>query len=160
MTRCMQPHYITPIKNDGSEAAASAGDTAFGSSSNRGVFTLAAGTYFVPIPCADALMTSLHTQGDSTIAITSVTIEETNMSKSEVSDYSDNAGEWLAVDAARITTIVEGTGWTGTSDVIANSAGNAGGGVQNVVDCGTMRMRAKVVVGTEGQARFAAWGKE
>jgi hypothetical protein len=44
--------------------------------------------------------------------------------------------------------------------VIANTAGNAGGGIQNVTDCAARRMRAKVVVGTGGQARFSWWAKE
>jgi hypothetical protein len=160
MGRVTQPSYITPIKSDGTLAVESAGDTAFGAQNNRGVFTLAAATYFVPIPAADALIASLHTQGDATIAITSVTIEETNLAPSDVSDYSDVTGEWFAVDAARIVSGVEGTGWTATSDVIANTAGNQGGGFQNVTDLGARRMRAKVVVGTGGQARFAAWAKD
>lgn len=162
MTRCMQPHFVTPIKSTGAEAAKSAGDTAFGASSNRGVFTLegTAAVYFIEIPAEDALVAALHTQGDAAIAITTVTIEESCMPPGEVSIYSDNPGEWLAVDAARITSAAEGTGWTNTSDVIGNSAGNAGGGMQVIADCGARRMRARVVVATEGQARFAVWAKE
>lgn len=159
MSRTHNPSYLTPVDTSGVEATPSAGDSAFGTS-NRGVFTLAAGTYFVPVACADSSVLSLHTQGDSTIAITSVTLEETNMGESEVPLYSDATGAWLPVDDARISSTKEGTGWTNTNDVIGNGAGNAGGGIQTVVDCGTRRMRAKIVVGTGGQARFAAAGKD
>jgi hypothetical protein len=159
MGRTVNPSYLTPIKSDGTEAVASGGDTALGTS-NKGVFTLEVATYYVPIPSADSLYASLQTQGDATIALTSVTIQECNVAPHEVTDYSDNAGEWFNVDAARITSDKAGTGWTNTADVIGNAAGNAGGGIQNVVDCGARRMRAKVVVGTGGQARFSWWGKE
>lgn len=82
------------------------------------------------------------------------------MPPGEVSIYSDNPGEWLAVDAARIVSAAEGTGWTNTNDVIGNGAGNAGGGMQVITDCGARRLRARVVVATGGQARFAVWAKE
>lgn len=157
--RVPQPCYLTPIKSDGTEAVASGGDSSFGET-NRGVFTLDAATYYVEIPYADALYVSLHTQGDATIAITSVTLEESNVAPSDQTVYADDTGAWLPVDDARISSTKEGTGWTNTADVIGNAAGNAGGGMQTVFDGGSRRMRAKVVVGTGGQARFSWWAKE
>ncbi len=59
----------------------------------------------------------------------------------------------------RITSAVEGTGWTNTADVGANSAGNAGGVAWNIADAAAPRYRLKIVVGTEGQARFTTSGK-
>lgn len=162
MTRRIQSStFITPLKSDGSALAPGGGDSTLGTS-NRGVFTLVAGTtYYLPIPCADAPWAGLQTQGDAAVILTSVTLEESFLPPTEATDYSDNSGEWLAVDAARISSASEGAGWSNSSDVVAATGGATGGGVQTVTDCAARRMRAKVVVGaTGGEARFTAWAKE
>ena len=160
MTRAtVSTSFITPIKSDGSEAVASGGDAAFGENC-RGVFTLAAATYYFALGGQDASIIHAMIQGDATIAITSATIEETDLSDTEAPLYSDTTGQWFASHVDRITTAVEGTGWANTSDVGSNSAGNAGGVAFNIVDQAARRTRLKVVVGTEGQARVNAWAKE
>lgn len=160
MARRMQnATMIQPVKSDGTLAAVGS-DATFDPS--NGVYTLTAGaTYYVEIPCADAPWFSLQTQGDAAIILTSVTLESTNLAPHECALTDDNAGQWLAIDAGRIISTAEGTGWTATSDVIAASGGNAGGAVQNVTDEASRRARAKIVVGgTGGEARFTAWAKE
>lgn len=126
----------------------------------RGVYRLTAGTYYFPLGGADAILQHAHLWGDNTIVITSATIEECSFPESEVDDYDDTSGFWLATDAARISSVVEGTGWTNTSDVIAVSGGTAGGGAWTVSDNAARRLRVKMVVGTAGHMRMSAWGKD
>lgn len=152
--------YITPIKSDGTLAVA--GSDATLGSSNRGVYTLALSTtYFFPIGIQDAEHTHMQLQGDAAIVLTSATVEDSDLAPSEASDYSDNAGEWLATPAALIESAAEGAGWTQTSDVLAVAGGAAGGASWNVVNYGARRMRLKVVVGgTGGEVRLSMWSKE
>lgn len=149
---------IIPRDSTGAAVAETAG-AAFGENC-RGVVTLAAGTYYVPIGGADASRIHATVQGDATIAITSATVEECGLSESEAPLHSDTIGQWFATDPGIIVSAKEGTGWTNTSDVGANSAGNAGGVAWNIFDAAAPRYRLKVVVGTEGQARFTTSGKE
>jgi hypothetical protein len=158
MGRSSTTTIIIPRTSTGADAPASAGDAAFGAN-NRGVVTLAAGTYFVPLASAGSLVHAT-VQGDATIAITSATVEECGLSETEAPWHSDVSGQWLATDAAQILTAKEGTGWTNTADVGANSAGNAGGVSWTIFDTAAPRYRLKVVVGTEGQARFTTSGKD
>lgn len=150
--------FLTPVDSSGAPAVASSG-SAFGETA-RGVFTLAVGTYYVPLGGADSGLLHAMMQGDATIAITSATIEETDLPDSEAKVYSDSVGQWIATPASIIESSVEGTGWTNTSDVGANSAGNQGGVAWNVIHGSAHRYRLKVVVGTQGAARFNGWGKE
>lgn len=156
--RASTTSIILPRTSAGADAPASAGDSAFGDNC-RGVVTLAAGTYFVPLASSGSLIHAT-VQGDATIAITSATVEECGLNESEAAWHSDKDGQWFATDAAQITTAKEGTGWTNTSDVGANSAGNAGGVSFTIADAAAPRYRLKVVVGTEGQARFTTSGKD
>lgn len=161
MSRRILSSFLTPLKSDGTPAAQVAGDSTLGTS-NQGVVTLAAGTtYYLPLPAADVPWFGLQTQGDAAIVFTSITIEECYLPDKIASDYSDNVGEWFAMDIARISSEAEGTGWSATSDVIASNGSGAGGGVQNMQDCACRRGRAKIVVGaTGGEARFTGWAKE
>lgn len=158
MGRTSTPTVIIPRDANGDPAPVSAGDAAFGENC-RGVVTLAAGTYFVPLAAAGSLIHAT-VQGDATIAITSATIEECGLAESEAPWHSDTTGQWFATDPAQILSAKEGTGWTNTSDVGANGAGNAGGVAWVIFDAAAPRYRLKVVVGTEGQARFTASGKD
>ena len=165
MGRTSTTTVVKPRDSNGAEAPASAGDTAFGDTSatnggsNRGVVTLAAGTYYVPLASAGSLIHAT-VQGDATIAITSATVEECGLSESEAPWHSDTTGQWFATDAAQILSAKEGTGWTNTSDVGANAAGNAGGVAWTIFDAAAPRYRLRVVVGTGGQARFTTSGKD
>lgn len=158
MSRSSTTTIIIPRNSSGDPAPASAGDAAFGENC-RGVVLLAAGTYFVPLASAGSVIHAT-VQGDATIAITSATVEECGLSESEAPWHSDTTGQWLATDAALIISAKEGTGWTNTADVGANAAGNAGGVAWTIFDAAAPRYRLKVVVGTEGQARFTTSAKD
>lgn len=160
MRQSTSTSFVTPhLASTGAEPVASGGDAAFGDNC-RGVFTLPAGTYYYDLGGADAVLLHAMIQGDATIAITTATIEETDLAESEASVYSNVTGQWFATDITHITTSVEGTGWTNTNDVGGNAAGNAGGVAWNVTDCAARRYRLAVVVGTEGQARVNVWAKD
>lgn len=150
--------FLTPVDSNGAPAEASSG-SAFGETA-RGVFTLAAGTYFVPLGGADAGLLHAMMQGDATIVVTSATIEETDLPDSEAKVYSDVSGQWIATPASIIESSAEGAGWTATSDVGAASGGAQGGVAWNVIHGSAHRYRLKVVIGTQGNARFNGWGKE
>lgn len=151
----MQKPTVTlqPVKSDGTLAPAGS-DTAFPTS--RGVFTLAAGTWFVEVPTRDMNPVHIQMQGDASIIFTSATIEETDLPPREASSYQDTTGTWLATDDTRITSKAEGTGWSVASDVGAATGGNAGAVVWNIADGTPMRTRIKIVVTTGGEARFLA----
>ena len=146
--------YITPIKSDGTEQVASASE--FG----RGTFTLAAGTYYYPLGGQDSPVQSCHFQWDATIAITSITVEDCNMPESEVPNYSTVAGAWIDEDPSTAFVGTVGAGTTVTNGVVAHTAGAAGGCMFHIADTGARRTRLAVVVGTEGDIRCSAWGKE
>lgn len=151
----MQKQTVTlqPIKSDGTLASPGS-DSAFPTS--RGVFTLAVGTWFVEIPTRDMNPVHLQMQGDAALIFTSATVEETDLPPREAPTYDDTTGTWLVTDDARITSKAEGTGWSAASDVGAATGGNAGAVVWNIADGTPSRMRLKIVVTTEGQARFVA----
>ena len=146
--------YVTPLQSNGAYAPTSA-------SSGRGWFTLAAGTYYVPLGGHDADWLSAMSQWGATGTITSITVEETDAPQEDVSDFAASAGNWFAVDAARITSAVNGAGTSAnTNDVLAHSVAGAGGGIQDIQDQGARRTRLVVVVATQVDMRFYAWAKE
>lgn len=159
MGRTSTTTVIAPRTSTGADAPPSAGDASFGENC-RGVVTLAAGTYFVPLGGKECSLIHATVQGDAAIAITSATVEECGLGEVEAPWHSDTTGQWFATDVAQILTAKEGTGWTNTSDVGGNAAGNAGGVAFTIFDAAAPRYRLKVVVGTEGQARFTTSGKD
>lgn len=148
--------FITPIKSDGTEEVQDA--TEFG----RGSFTLAsATTYMYPLPAQDVPVLGVHLQHDAAIAITSATIEVCSFPPSEVSDFSDGAGEWFGLVPTTAYVPVDGATTTATNGVVAVVAGNIGGAHWDIADTGARRARLKIVVGaTGGEVRVASWGKE
>ena len=158
MGRTSTTTTVIPRDSNGDEAPASAGDAAFGENC-RGVVTLAIGTYYVPLASSGSVIHAT-VQGDATIAITSATVEECGLSESEAPWHSNTTGQWFATDAGLIISAKEGSGWTNTSDVGANSAGNAGGVAWTIFDAAAPRYRLIVVVGTGGQARFTTSSKD
>lgn len=152
----MQQHQsvtLQPIKSDGT-LAPQGSDSAFVTA--RGVYTLSAGTWYVEIPTRDMNPVNVQLQGDASVVITSATLEETMLPEKEAPLYGNATGTWHAVDITRITSEVEGTGWTNTNDVGAASGGNAGSVQWNEVDGGARRKRLAIVVGTEGEVRITA----
>lgn len=145
--------YLQPIKSDGTLAPAGS-DAAFPTS--RGVYELAAGTWFVEVPTRDMNPVHVQMQGDADIIFTSATIEETDLPVSEAPITGDVSGTWLVTDDTRITSKAEGAGWSVASDVGAATGGAAGAIVWNVADGSPARTRIKIVVTTAGAARFVA----
>ena len=148
--------FITPYTAGGAEQAESAVE--FG----RGAFTLAANTtYMFSLPAQDVPVLGVHLQHDAAIAITSATVEVCSFPPSEVSDYSDNPGEWLGYAPTTAYVPVDGATTTATNGVVAVVAGNIGGAHWDIADTGARRARLKIVVGaTGGEVRVASWGKE
>jgi len=148
--------YITPIKSDGVVQEQSAVD--FG----RGSFTLVAGaTYFYPLGGQDAPYLDAHCQWDAALILTSVTVETCGFPESEVSYYSDDAGEWIDQDPATAYVGSDGAGVTVTAGVVAVAGGAQGGCNFQMSGSTSRRTRLKVVVGAiGGEMRTASWGKE
>lgn len=149
--------YITPLLSDGTVQEQDPESTF---ANARGVFTLAAGTYFFPLPVGGATMFDLHLTHDAAIAITAATIETCSHGRSEVSDISVVPGEWMDQDPATAYVALVGATTTHVSGVVTVVAGNAGGADWQVSDCAAARARLKVVVGTQGEVRLSFCGKD
>lgn len=151
--------YITPIKSDGT-LPAPGGDAAI--DALPGIFTLAAATYYVPLPGGeDSWLVSLMAQWDATAVITSITIEETDLPEATASWFAASAGKWFPVDSSKIKAAFNGAGTTAvTAGAIGHTVAGAGGSIQNAQDVAARRFRAAVVVATGGEARFSGWAKE
>jgi hypothetical protein len=124
------------------------------------VFTLAAGTYYFPLPVGDSTMFDVHLTHDAAIAITSATIETCSHGVSEVSDVSAVAGEWMDQNPATAFVALVGANTTHSAGVVAVTAGAAGGADWQVSDCPAARARLAVVVATPGEVRLSFCGKE
>ena len=148
--------YVTPYSAAGTEQVATA--TEFG----RGAFTLtAATTYMFPLAAQDVSVLGVHLQHDAAIAITSATIEVSDLPPQETSDFSDNPGEWFGLAPTTAYVPVDGATTTATNGVVAVVAGNIGGAHWDIADIGARRARLKIVVGaTRGEVRVGTWGKE
>lgn len=150
--------YLVPIKSDGTYPAAAPSTDA--TVTGDGVYTLAAGTYLYSIYNDDSSMVAFHIQWDADAALTSVTVEDTCFPESEVTDYDiAQAGAWIDEDptTAFVGTVSSGT--TVSNGVVAHTAGAVGGAMFHISNTGALRTRLKVVCGTGGQVRVAAWGK-
>ena len=156
MSLAVNRTYIQPITSAGALVADSS-DASFANS--RGVYTLAAGTYYFPLPVGGASMFDVHLTHDAAIAITSATIETCSHAKSDVSDYSTIAGEWIDQDPSSAFVALVGATTTHTNGVVAVTAGNAGGANWQISLCPSARARLKVVVGTQGEVRLSFCGK-
>ncbi len=157
MTLAVNRCYITPKHSDGTVQEQDS-ETTFVNA--RGVFTLAAATYYFPLPVGGSAMFDAHLTHDAAIAITSATIETCSHGVSEVSDVSAVAGEWMDQDPTTAFVAVVGAGTTQTNGVVAVVAGNAGGADWQVSDVAAARARLKVVVATQGEVRLSFCGKD
>jgi hypothetical protein len=149
--------YITPFHSDGTRQAEDS-DASF--STARGVFTLAAATYYFVLPVGCSTMFDVHLTHDAVIAITSATIETCSHAPSDVSDVSSVAGEWMDQDPTTAFVATVGANATVTNGVLAVTAGAAGGADWQVSGCPAARGRLKVVIGTPGEVRISFCGKE
>lgn len=157
MSRAVSRCYIQPITSAGvlvPQTSESTFDTA------RGVYTLAAGTYYFILPVGQAAICDVHLTHDAAIAITSATIETCSHGRSEVSDFSSIAGEWMDQDPSTAFVALKGASTTHTNGVVAVVAGAAGGASWQISGLAADRMRLAVVVGTQGEVRLSFVGKD
>lgn len=148
--------YITPVLSDGTVQEQDS-ETTF--TTARGVFTLAAGTYFFPLPIGGASIFDAHLTHDAAIAAVA-TIETCSHGRSEVSDVSVVAGEWMDQDPTTAYVATVGATTTATNGVVTIVAGNAGGADWQVSGCAAARARLKVAVTTPGEVRLSFCGKD
>lgn len=149
--------YINPITSAGVLVDPSSESTW---SSARGVFTLAAGTYYFPLPVGGARLVDIHLTHDPVIAITSATVETCGHGREDVSDYSSVGGEWMDQDPSTAFVATVGAATTATNGVVAVAAGNAGGANWQIDGIAAPRARLKVVVATQGEVRLSFTGKD
>jgi hypothetical protein len=157
MSRAVNRCYINPITSAGVPVVGTS-DPSF--LNGRGVFTLAAGTYYFVLPVGQAAICDVHLTHDAAMAITSATIETCSHGRSEVTDYSTIAGEWMDQDPSTAFVALKGANTTHTNGVVAVTAGAAGGASWQISGIGADRMRLAVVVGTQGEARLSFSGKD
>lgn len=157
MSRAVQRSYIQPITSAGALVAPSS-DSSFDTA--RGVYTLAAGTYYFVLPIGQAQVCDVHLTHDAAMAITSATVETCSHGRSDVSDHSAVAGEWIDQDPTTAFVGTVGANATVTNGVLAVTAGAAGGASWQMSGVGADRMRLKVVVATGGEMRLSFVGKD
>lgn len=154
MGRSARPggRYVTPIDSNGVPVA---------TETERGKFTLAAGTYYYILGAADAPVHSFHLTGYTAAStITSGTPQDCNHGFDEVSDHDTTTGEWMTEDPTTAFVALDGTGWTHLNGVIAKDATAVGGAMWHFSEDGAARHRIALVVGVEGVFRGSSWGKE
>lgn len=128
----------------------------------HGKYTLVAGTTYVyPLGGPDAPFLSAHVQWDAAIIITSITVEDTNFGKADVTNFSTTAGDWINENPSTAFVGFVGAGVTVTNGVIAVIGGAAGGCMFHVAETGAIRSRLRVAVGATGGAlRVGSHGKD
>lgn len=148
--------FITPVNAAGT--IQTPGAAIYG----RGTFLLVTGTtYYFPLGGQDATAVSAHVRWDSDIIIDSITVEDCNYSEDDVSNYADDAGDWIDEDPSTAFVGSDGAGVTATNGVIAVAGGAAGGCMFHMDGTGARRTRVKVVVGgTGGYMKISGWSKE
>jgi hypothetical protein len=147
--------YIQPITSAG-VLVPQTSDASFATA--RGVHTLAAGTYYFPLPVGGATMFQVHLTHDAALAAVG-TIETCGHGPSDVSDYSAVAGEWIDQDPSTAFVGIVGATTTQSNGVVTVVAGNAGGADWQVSLTPTARARLKLVVSTGGEVRVSFTGK-
>lgn len=118
-------------------------------------------TYYFPVGGAGVLINSIHILWDAAIIITSITIEDSN-----ITDISGTtvgaAGEWITENPTTGTYVAtEGAGVTVTGSSVAVAGGAAGGCIYHLGNMATRRVRVAVVVaGTGGKLQIFPHGRE
>ncbi len=147
---------IQPITSAG--VLATPGSESAFSTGGRGVYRLAAGTHYFPLPVGGATMFNVHLQHDAEIAAVG-TIETCGFAESEVADHSTVAGEWMDQDPSTAFVATVGATTTAASGVATIVAGNLGGADWQISLCSAPRARLKLVVTTAGEVRVGFTGK-
>lgn len=148
--------YITPIDSTG---ALQVEDSESTWATGRGVFTLAAGTYYFVLPLGGSSMMDVHlTHDDAVLAI--ATIQTCSHAKSDVSDYSAVGGEWISQTPTGSYVAVDGASTTNADGVVTVITGFAGGASWQASQCSSARARLELEVIVEGSVRVSFTGKE
>jgi hypothetical protein len=125
-------------------------------SGSQGVTLLNATTYYIPIPAAviGVALADILIKWAAALVGT-FTIEATNLSSADLSDYDATAGNgWQQLNPP--TAYVPTTGSGNTSSAATVTAGGTAAGTADyqLTDIGQMRFRIKAAITTGGLARF------
>lgn len=132
--------------------------------------TLAAGTYFFPIPEARELLASVHGKWNSTLAAV-LTFENSNFPEYDsalrssddvdVSIIDTTAGNWVKQDptTAYVAIAAPGADATVANMTVTIAGGTANGMFMDLGNTGARRGRIRAVVTVAGTLRIAPWGK-
>lgn len=127
---------------------------------NRGCTLSNATTYYFPIPVALAGKPLVDIHAKWAAAVVAVfTIEVSDMSTDDVTDYDATAGNWQQYNPPSAYVPVSGGGNTSSAATVNAGGANAGSAVWSLSDVSALRLRLKVVVTTGGLVRVAANGK-
>lgn len=128
---------------------------------------LPTGTHVFVVRTSDQPLESFNVVTDAAIAFSGLTIEDTNAPRQDsgqstggtITDWDVSASTtWTLENPTTAYVGTSGTGWTVTALTLAKTAG-AGSAMIHLGNLGASRVRAKVVVTTQGTMRVAAFGK-
>lgn len=117
--------------------------------------TLTAGTYYYGVGGDVDVSRSAHFKWDASLVAT-ITIEDTNFP--DVAISSTASGDWIQENPS--SAYVGVTGGSAAGLTITVPGGFAGGAMVHLSSFGSRRLRAKVVVSTQGALRLRNHGKE
>ncbi len=130
--------YIAPIDSNGVAVTNDAG---------HGKNTL----YFFVLGRTAAAHQSVTITGfTGAMNITSATIQDTDHSEKDYTDFDTTVGVWINEDPSTGFVAVDGTGWTVTNSVVAAAAGGVGGARWNLAQDAATRTRLAVQTGAAG----------
>lgn len=152
--------FVTPLLQT-TGVAQTPSPAGSGGLTGKGVYVLAAGTYYFPLGGQDARCVSVHLQWGS-LAAGTARIEDSNLPDEVASVYADGTtdGSWVDEDPTTAFVGTVGAGASVTNGVLTITAGNRGGALWNIADTGVCRSRLKLVVTTQGAFRLSTWAKE
>jgi hypothetical protein len=145
--------YIQPIDSTGALVTTIAG---------HGRYTLTAGAtyYYVIGRTAGAHQSITLTGHTAALVITSATIQDTDHSELDYTNFDATVGIWINEDPAGGFVPVDGIGWTVSNSVVASAGSAVGGARWNLGEDGATRTRLTIVVGgTGGDVTVSAGSK-
>jgi hypothetical protein len=140
--------YRRPILSDDTPAALA---------SEPGIYTLAAGTYYVDVAIIDAVFLSVHMHWSAALAST-ITVWTSDLSQVDAPLTNTTAGYWVQQNPSTAY-VPTGTGFTPTALTIVTAGTDAGGTQINLADLAASRVRLRIVVTVGGTFRCAPYGK-
>lgn len=150
MSRTSSPgQYQVPILSTGEPATRTGA---------RGIYTLAAGTYYVDLGGLQATHLSAHFQWSAALAAT-ITFWGSDFAEADAPLISTTVADWIQEDPVTAYVPVVGTGNSVANMTITAGGSNAGGARVNISVLAAARVRARIVVTTGGTIRVARFGK-